>query len=80
MTEGHIYLAEQKAIKSFAAAGPAISVGHCASEALKDQKRGLKVFIRANNETRYLRAVDEYSIPKHSAEITIQKFDHKRER
>lgn len=78
--EGHIYLAEQKAIKSFAAAGPAIFVGHCASEALKDKKGVLKVFIRANSETRYKRAVDEYGIPEHSAKSTIQKFDHKRER
>lgn len=78
--EGHIYIAEQQAIKNFAAAGPAVFVGHCASEALKGKSGVLKVFIRANNETRFKRAVEEYSIPEHSVESIIQKFDRKRER
>lgn len=78
--EGHIYLAEQEAIKNFAAAGPAIFVGHCASEALKDKKGVLKVFIRADNETRFKRAVEEYGIPENGVESIIQKFDRKRER
>lgn len=78
--EGHIYIAEQEAIKNFVAAGPAVFVGHCASEALKDKNDVLKVFIRANNETRFKRAVEEYGISEHSAESIIQKFDRKRER
>lgn len=78
--EGHIFIAEQEAIRNFAAAGPAVFVGHCASEALKDKNNLLKVFIHADKETKIKRAIEEYGIPKHSAENTIQKFDRKRER
>lgn len=31
--EGHIYVAEQNIIQKFARKGPAIFLGHCASEA-----------------------------------------------
>lgn len=78
--EGHIYIAEQEAIRRFAAAGPAVFVGHCASESLKGENGLLKVFIHANNETKIKRAVEEYGIPEHSAENTIQRYDRKRER
>lgn len=78
--EGHIYIAEQEVIKKFAEAGPAIFVGHCASEALKGKNGVLKVFIRANNEARSKRAIEEYGIPGHHVESTLQKFDRKRER
>lgn len=78
--EGHIYIAEQQAIKRFADAGPAIFVGHCAAEALKNRKGLLKVFIRADHETKVKRAIKEYGVPEHSIESTIQKFDRKRER
>lgn len=47
--EGHIFVAEQQEIKNFADAGPAIFVGHCAAQALKDRKV-LKVFIRCSDD------------------------------
>ena len=78
--EGHIYIAEQQAIKRFADAGSAVFVGHCAAEALKNRKGLLKVFIRADHETKVKRAIKEYGVPEHSIESTIQKFDRKRER
>ncbi len=78
--EGHIFIAEQEAIRNFAAAGPAVFVGHCASEALKDKNNLLKVFIHANKETKIKRVIEEYGIPKNRAERTIQRFDRKRER
>ncbi len=78
--EGHIYIAEQQAIKRFADAGPAIFIGHCAAEALKNRKGLLKVFIRADHETKVKRAIKEYGVPEHSIESTLQKFDRKRER
>lgn len=78
--EGHIYIAEQQAIKHFADTGPAIFVGHCAAEALKNRKGLLKVFIRADHETKVKRAIKEYGVPEHSIESTLQKFDRKRER
>lgn len=78
--EGHIYIAEQEAIKRFADAGSAIFVGHCAAEALKNKKGLLKVFIRADHETKVKRAIKEYGVSEHNVESTLQKFDHKRER
>ena len=44
--EGKVYLAEQAAIQSLAHNGSAVFMGHCASEALKDRKGVVKVFIR----------------------------------
>lgn len=78
--KGHIYVAEQQTIKRFADAGSAIFVGHCAAEALKDRKELLKVFIRADHETKVERAIREYGVLEHSIESTLQKFDRKRER
>ena len=50
--EGHIYVAEQLMIKKMAARGRAVFLGHCASEALKDKKGVLKVFIRSTKKIR----------------------------
>ena len=47
--EGKVYLAEQAAIQSLAQNGSAVFMGHCASEALKDRKGVVKVFIHADD-------------------------------
>lgn len=48
--EGQIYSAERKTIKELASAGPAVFIGHCAAEVLKDTGNVLRVFIKANPE------------------------------
>ena len=48
--EGHIYVAEQAQIRRLADQSRAIFLGHCASEALKERKGVVKVFIRASEE------------------------------
>ena len=76
--EGHIYVAEQLMIKKLAAKGPSIFLGHCASEALKDKKGLIKVFIRASDDMKRKRVKDEYNIPEKDAELVRKRFDKKR--
>ncbi len=76
--EGLIYLEEQNIIRSLAEEGPAVFVGRCAANALKDRSDVLKVFIHADRELRKKRAVEEYGIGQNGVDAVIQKFDHKR--
>jgi hypothetical protein len=56
--EGHIYVAEQLMIKKMASRGRAVFLGHCASEALKDKKGVLKVFIRSTKDDKAKRIME----------------------
>lgn len=77
--EGHIFVAEQAAIKEMAAQGPAIFLGHCASEALKGRAGVVKVFIRCSDpERKRERILEDYGIPEHEMEGTRKRFDKKR--
>ena len=76
--EGHIYVAEQLMIKKLAQRGPAIFLGHCASEALKDKKGLIKVFIRASDDMKRQRVKEEYNIPEKDAELVRKRYDKKR--
>ena len=77
--EGHIFVAEQEAIRQFAAMGPGIFVGHCASEALKDKTGVIRVFIRNTSaDDKIRRITEEYKIPTVNVETTRKQFDRKR--
>ncbi|MDE7310749.1 MAG: cytidylate kinase-like family protein [Eubacterium sp.] len=77
--EGQIYVAEQAVIRRLAANKPAIFLGHCASEALKEYEGVVNVFIRCTNEeAKRRRIVDEYKIPEAQADLIRRKFDRKR--
>ena len=76
--EGHVFLAEQKLIRHMAANGPAIFLGHCAAEALKDKKGLVRVFIRSSAEEKKKRIREEYDIPEEKIEATRRSFDRKR--
>ena len=76
--EGHLFIAEQNEIKELAANGPAIFLGHCASEALKEYKV-LKVFIRCSDgEVKLNRILTDYGIAKDDAEKVRKQYDNKR--
>lgn len=78
--EGHLFVAEQKEIKKLAASGPAVFIGHCASEALKNQ-RVLKVFIRCSDEEeKKKRVAEDYGILPANVESTCKRYDNKRSR
>ena len=48
--EGKVFLDEQLEIRRLAMEGPAIFLGHCASDALRDQRNVAKVFIHSEDE------------------------------
>ena len=77
--EGHIYVAEQSVIKRLAAKGSAIFLGHCASEALKDEKGVVRIFIRCTNEEeKRKRIAADYGIAENQIDLTRRHFDKKR--
>lgn len=76
--ESRLYVAERSAICSLAHYGRAVFVGHCASEALKEQGNILHVFIRAAEEFRNRRAVSNYGIDEKDVESVCRRFNKKR--
>lgn len=77
--EGHIFLTEQAVIRRFAQFGHAIFLGHCASEALKQRKDVVSVFIRCGDEEKkQQRIISEYGIDASDAERLQKQFDRKR--
>lgn len=77
--EGHVYLAEQEEIQKMAHNGKAIFLGHCASEALRNESGVLKVYIRCSDETeKKKRIMEEYHIPERDVERVQKRFDKKR--
>ena len=77
--DAHLFLAEQSVIRSLAARGPAIFLGHCAAEACKDMPGVLRVFIRCSDMTqKRRRIIEEYRIPESKAETVRKQFDRKR--
>ena len=78
MKDGSLLVAEHRAIREFADRGPAIFLGHCASEALKDRDKVVTVFIKSTPEARKKRIVREYGIPENQVSAAIRRFDRKR--
>lgn len=76
--EGHIFVAEQQQIKHLAASGPAIFIGHCASEALRDRSV-VKVFIRcSDSEQKAKRIAEDYGIDPKRVDSVRNRYDSKR--
>ncbi len=76
--ESRLYVEEHNAICEFAKKARGVFVGHCASEALKDETGVLRVFIRANSDFKRNRVVSEYGISEKDADGTCRRFDKKR--
>jgi len=76
--ESRLYVEEHNAITELAHNGKAVFVGHCASEALKDKDGVLKVFIRASEEFKTDRAVNEYGVDPKEAAAVCRKYNKKR--
>lgn len=76
--EGHIFVTEQQEIKLLADKGPAIFIGHCAAEALKNQKV-LKVYIRSSNHAEKQRRIEEdYGVNPANVESVCKRYDNRR--
>lgn len=76
--EGKIFVEEQRAIEYLAGQGPAIFLGHCAAQALKDRRGVIKVFIHADLEEKKKRIMADYHIPEQEVKSTRKRFDNKR--
>jgi cytidylate kinase len=77
--EGEVFVTEQEEIQKLAKMGKAIFLGHCASEALKDMKGVIKVFIHcSDNKLKQERIVKEYGIDKNQAYRMMERYDKKR--
>lgn len=76
--EGQIYLAEQAVIRDLAVKGPAVFLGHCASEALRGVGGVASVFIRADKAFKKARIQSVYGIEEKNVESTRKYYDKKR--
>ena len=77
--EGKVFLDEQLEIRRLAMEGPAIFLGHFASDALRDQKGVIKVFIHSENEEEVKnRIAKDYGIAPGDVESTRRFYNKKR--
>ena len=77
--EGKIFLDQQLEIRRLATEGPAIFLGHCASEALSEQKGVIKVFIRSSSEDEIKKRIKEdYGIAEENIDSTRRYYNKKR--
>lgn len=76
--ESKLYIAEHNAIIEIAHKGRCVFVGHCASEALKDEKGVLRVFIRADDDFKRRRMITDYGIAENDADAVCRRFNKKR--
>lgn len=76
-SEGRLFLTESEITRRITQT-PAVIVGRCAADALKDREDVLRVFIRSSNINRHDRAVEKYKIPAENAEAVIKRADKRR--
>ena len=77
--EGKVFLDEQLEIRRLAMEGPAIFLGHCASDALRDQRNVAKVFIHSEDEEEVKkRVIEDYGIAPGEVE-SVRRHYNKRE-
>lgn len=78
--EGQIYSAEKETIKKLASSGPAVFIGHCTAEVLKDSGNVLRVFIKADQEDKIRCFSDKYNLERGSPEGMLHRLDENRSR
>ena len=77
--EGKVFLDEQLEIRRLAMEGPSIFLGHCACDALKNQKGVIKVFIHSEDEEEVKnRITKDYGIAPEEVESTRRFYNKKR--
>lgn len=74
-----IYYAISETVKRIAAQGPAVFIGRCAGEALKEKKNVVNAFIYASDiEKRKERVIKLDGVSKENAEYALKKRDKQR--
>lgn len=76
-SESELFLAESDIIRRLTQT-PAVIVGRCAVDSLKDRRDVLRVFIRADLDTRRKRAVELYGILPANADNVLRRADKRR--
>ncbi len=76
--EDAIYLDEQEEIRKMAKNGPAIFLGHCAVQALKERSGVLNLYIHADAEAKAARISEDYGIESGRVETVRKWYDKKR--
>ena len=76
--EDTLNIIENKIILDISSKGPAIFIGHCAGDVLKNRSDLLNVFIHQNTNKRLKRAIEIYGIEESKADSTLKKFDKRR--
>ena len=76
--EQKVFYYEQKFIRDLAKKGPAIFVGHCASEALRDPEHVLRVFVFGSESSKHQRILESYHVSERDAENTRKYYDRRR--
>ena len=71
-------LLEGRIIEELARRGRCVIVGRCAGWVLRGRGDVLNVFIRADEEARIRRAVEEYGVPADQASAVLRSFDRRR--
>lgn len=77
-TEGKVFVEEQNAIRELARQGSAIFLGHCASEALKENDQVIRVFIHADAESKRRRIQEDYGVEPASIAAVEKKNNRRR--
>lgn len=73
-----IFNEETAIISDLVKKGPCVIVGRCAGYILKNRVKTLNVYIYAEYETRFDRAINKYGISPDEAKEVIKKYDKKR--
>lgn len=76
-SESELFLAESEIIHKLTQT-PAVIVGRCAVDALKDRKDVLRVFIRADTATRKKRGLEVYKIDPANIDAALRRADKRR--
>lgn len=76
--EDNLYLMEKDVINELAHGGPAVFIGHCSGEILKEKASVLNVFIHSSLEDRKERAVRQYGEELQRAENKMKRNDLRR--
>ncbi len=76
--QDEIFFIQNKIIKDLAEKGPCVIVGRSADYILRERLDCLRVFIFADEQSKFTRAVKEYGMPEKEAASTLKKNDKAR--
>lgn len=77
-TDNEMFIVESDVIKHIAAEGPAVLIGRCGFEVLRNHPNHVSVFMHANDEFRNERIQKLYNLSHESASKMIDKSDKER--